>query len=164
MEQRQSKVDIQLRCVSVRCGRFGTTSTSTARWAAIQSMAPKIGCTPQTLHDWVRKTEPAQVAAATEQARIRQLERENAESRVRRWPPDSNSGVSGIPGAAQSLCRRKHPRTRNSGQTGCQLPPGIFALRSCLLAKELSHRRFMDAAAGQEERLERGSNCPLLLF
>ncbi len=24
-------------------------------WAAIESIAPKIGCVPQTLHEWVRK-------------------------------------------------------------------------------------------------------------
>jgi transposase len=28
-----------------------------SRWAAIASVAEKIGCAPQTLHDWVRKTE-----------------------------------------------------------------------------------------------------------
>jgi len=26
-------------------------------WAAIESIAPKIGCVPQTLHEWVRKQE-----------------------------------------------------------------------------------------------------------
>ena len=26
-------------------------------WAAIESLAPKIGCVPQTLHGWVRKYE-----------------------------------------------------------------------------------------------------------
>lgn len=26
-------------------------------WATVQSLAPKIGCMPQTLHDWVRKHE-----------------------------------------------------------------------------------------------------------
>ena len=28
-----------------------------SRWAAIESIAPKIGCAPQTLHDGVRKHE-----------------------------------------------------------------------------------------------------------
>jgi transposase len=28
-----------------------------SRWATIESVAGKIGCAPQTLHDWVRKTE-----------------------------------------------------------------------------------------------------------
>ena len=26
-----------------------------SRWAVIQSIAPKIGCVPQTLREWVRK-------------------------------------------------------------------------------------------------------------
>jgi transposase len=52
-----------------------------SRWAAIESIAGKIGCTAQTLRSWVRKTEPAMVAAAGEQARLKQLERENAELR-----------------------------------------------------------------------------------
>jgi len=28
-----------------------------SRWAAVTSIAAKIGCTPQTLHDWVTKAE-----------------------------------------------------------------------------------------------------------
>jgi transposase len=52
-----------------------------SRWAAIQSIAGKIGCTAQTLQTWVRKTEPAMVAAAGEQSRLKQLERQNAELR-----------------------------------------------------------------------------------
>ena len=28
-----------------------------SRWAAVTSIAAKIGCTAQTLHDWVKKTE-----------------------------------------------------------------------------------------------------------
>jgi transposase len=52
-----------------------------SRWAAIESIAGKIGCTAQTLRTWVRKTEPAMVSAAGEQARLKQLERENAELR-----------------------------------------------------------------------------------
>ena len=27
------------------------------QWAAIESIAPKVGCVPQTLHDWVKKHE-----------------------------------------------------------------------------------------------------------
>jgi transposase-like protein len=28
-----------------------------SRWAAVTSIAAKIGCTPQTLHDWVKKAD-----------------------------------------------------------------------------------------------------------
>jgi transposase-like protein len=30
---------------------------SVSLWAAIESIAAKIGCVPQTLHEWVRKQE-----------------------------------------------------------------------------------------------------------
>ena len=31
-------------------------------WAAIESIAPKIGCVPQTLSDWVKRYERQQIA------------------------------------------------------------------------------------------------------
>lgn len=52
-----------------------------SRWAAIVSIAGKIGCTAQTLRTWVLKTEPAMVTAASDQGRLKQLEREVAELR-----------------------------------------------------------------------------------
>jgi transposase len=54
-------------------------------WAAIESIAPKIGCVPQTLHEWVRKHEVdsgLRVGVTTaEQERIKALEREVKELR-----------------------------------------------------------------------------------
>ena len=56
-----------------------------SRWAAIVSIAAKIGCTPQTLLDWVKKAEvdrgrragvPTDVAE-----KLKALERENRELR-----------------------------------------------------------------------------------
>ena len=32
-------------------------SEHASRWAAVTSIAAKIGCTPQALHDWVKKAE-----------------------------------------------------------------------------------------------------------
>ena len=52
-----------------------------SRWAAICSIASKIGCTAQTLRTWVLKHGPGQVAASGEQTRLKQLEREVAELR-----------------------------------------------------------------------------------
>ena len=46
-----------------------------------QSSIRRLGCTPQPLRTWVRKTEPGMVAAAEEHPRLKQLERENAELR-----------------------------------------------------------------------------------
>jgi transposase len=56
-----------------------------SQWAAIASIAEKIGCTPETLRNWVRQAErdAGQRAGLTtdERARLKQLERENGELR-----------------------------------------------------------------------------------
>ena len=52
-----------------------------ARWAAINSIAAKIGCTAETLRRWVLKAEVDQGTrpgvTSDEQARMKELEREN---------------------------------------------------------------------------------------
>ena len=54
-------------------------------WAAVESIAPKIGCTPQTLLEWVKRSEidaGARPGTTTAEAqRIKELERENKELR-----------------------------------------------------------------------------------
>jgi transposase len=56
-----------------------------SQWAAIGSIAAKIGCTSETLRKWVRQAERDQGLRAgpttAEQDRIRVLERENRELR-----------------------------------------------------------------------------------
>ncbi len=57
----------------------------TSQWAAISSIASKIGCTPETLRKWVRRYEVDQGLRAgltsEERERVKQLERENRELR-----------------------------------------------------------------------------------
>jgi transposase len=54
-------------------------------WAAIESIAPKIGCVPQTLNEWVRKHEidtgMRDGVTSDECERVKALERENKELR-----------------------------------------------------------------------------------
>ena len=54
-----------------------------SQWAAIKSIASKIGCTAETLRKWVRQAERDQGKRAgltsSEQERLKQLERENFE-------------------------------------------------------------------------------------
>ena len=54
-------------------------------WATIESIAPKIGCVPQTLHDWVRKHEIGtgmrDGVTSAERDRVKALEREVRELR-----------------------------------------------------------------------------------
>ena len=57
----------------------------TSQWAAIGSIASKIGCTGETLRKWVRQAERDQGQrpglTSDERERIRTLERENRELR-----------------------------------------------------------------------------------
>ncbi len=54
-------------------------------WAAIESIAPKIGCVPQTLNEWVRRHEvdsgARQGVTTSEHERVKALEREVKELR-----------------------------------------------------------------------------------
>lgn len=54
-----------------------------SQWAAIESIASKIGCTSETLRKWVRQSETDQGVRggmpSSDRERLRQLERENRE-------------------------------------------------------------------------------------
>jgi len=54
-----------------------------SQWSAIVSIASKIGCTPETLRKWVRRTEVDTGLrgrlTSDDRARIKELERENRE-------------------------------------------------------------------------------------
>jgi len=54
-------------------------------WAAIESIATKIGCVPQTLHEWVKRVEVdtgvREGVTTREAERMKDLERENKELR-----------------------------------------------------------------------------------
>lgn len=51
-----------------------------SQWAAIEAVASKIGCSAQTLSNWIRKKDaPAAAGSPATDARVRELERENRE-------------------------------------------------------------------------------------
>lgn len=54
-------------------------------WAAIESIAPKIGCVPQTLNEWVRRAEVdagvREEVSTSEAQRVKELERQVKELR-----------------------------------------------------------------------------------
>ena len=54
-------------------------------WLAVESIAPKIGCVPQTLLTWVKRVEidtgMREGVTTSEAQRIKELERENKELR-----------------------------------------------------------------------------------
>jgi transposase len=59
------------------------SSSYPSQWAGIQSIAGKLGCTPETLRKWVRQAERDHGKRAglttDEREKLRQLERENRE-------------------------------------------------------------------------------------
>ena len=64
---------------------FDHTHEHPSQWAAIQSIAEKIGCSGETLRNWVRQAERDQSKRAglssDERARLKELEREVRELR-----------------------------------------------------------------------------------
>jgi transposase len=54
-----------------------------SQWAAVSSIAGKIGCTPETLRSWVRRAETDQGrregVTSSERERLKALEKENRE-------------------------------------------------------------------------------------
>jgi transposase len=64
---------------------FESEREHSSQWAAILSIASKIGCTPETLRTWVRQVEVdtgrRDGVTSDERARMKELERENRELR-----------------------------------------------------------------------------------
>ena len=56
-----------------------------SQWAAIESIAAKIGCSAPTLHGWIKKLEPEtgqrDGLTTDERKKLKELERENKELR-----------------------------------------------------------------------------------
>ena len=79
---KQSRYSAEVRERAVRLV-MESESDHGSQWAAITSVAAKIGCTPETLRKWMRRAERdsgkrAGVTTA-ERERLKQLERENRE-------------------------------------------------------------------------------------
>jgi transposase len=56
-----------------------------SRWAALNSIASKVGCTAETLRKWVKQSDidqgKTEGISSTERARLKELERENRDLR-----------------------------------------------------------------------------------
>ena len=105
-------------------------------WAAIESIAPKIGCVPQTLNEWVKRVEVdtgvRDGITTAEAQRVKELEREVKELRraneilklasafLPRRSSTANSSFKGLCGQAS-----RHPRGRADLQGLADCPVGL---------------------------------------
>ena len=79
-KQKQYSPEVRERAVRLVIEQQGEHES---QWAAIVSIAGKIGCTAETLRTWVRRSEVDRGTRAgtssTERERLKELERENRE-------------------------------------------------------------------------------------
>lgn len=84
MNKKATKFSPEVRERAVRLVRE-QRSEHPSMWAAVESIAPMIGCTPQTLLDWVKREEidrgERDGVSTAERERIKALEREVKELR-----------------------------------------------------------------------------------
>ncbi|KVV54299.1 transposase [Burkholderia territorii] len=84
MNKKASKFSPEVRERAVRLVRE-QRSEHPSMWAVVESIAPMIGCTPQTLLDWVKRNEvdrgERDGVSTAERERIKALEREVKELR-----------------------------------------------------------------------------------
>src|SRR5262249_32861356 len=92
-----------------------------SQWAAITSIAEKIGCTAETLRKWVRQAERDQGTrpglTTEERQRLKQLERENVERR---------RANEILKKAARFSPRRSSTAERNDGAIHRHAPRGLW--------------------------------------
>ena len=84
MNKRSNRFSAEVRERAVRMAQEHRSDYASL-WAAVQSIAPKIGCTAETLQEWVKRVEVdagQRVGITTSEAqRIKDLEREVKELR-----------------------------------------------------------------------------------
>ncbi|AOJ06994.1 transposase [Burkholderia mayonis] len=84
MSKKPSKFSAEVRERAVRLVRE-QRSEHPSLWAAVESIAPMIGCTSQTLHGWVKQdqveTGERDGVSSSERERLKALEREVKELR-----------------------------------------------------------------------------------
>ena len=77
MKSKQYRAEVKTRAIELL---IESQKDYPSLWAAIQAIAPKLGCTPETLRSWhqkhLAKQNPVIVTTQSQAARIAELERE----------------------------------------------------------------------------------------
>lgn len=158
---RQSRYPQELRERSVRMV-FDHTREYESEWAAIRSIAAKVGVNKETLRIWVRR---AQVDAGLrpglsteERERLRQLERENRELRraneiLKSASPPSSARAATLAGG-RPLAGQHRPEPADLAQQTQEV--AVLVLRGNLLPFEAHHLddRELEALSGRRDHAE----------
>jgi transposase-like protein len=104
-KQQRQKFSPEVRARAVRMV-IAHRGDHASQWAAIVSIAAKIGCTAQTLHNWVAQAERDQGrrsgSTTDERERTKALERENRELRQANEILRKASAYCSVPGTVPS--------------------------------------------------------------
>ncbi|BAV12769.1 hypothetical protein MOSL_P10010 (plasmid) [Moraxella osloensis] len=77
MKSKQYRAEVKTRAIELL---IESQKDYPSMWAAIQAIAPKFGCTPETLRSWhqkhLAKQNPVTISTESQAARIAELERE----------------------------------------------------------------------------------------
>ena len=104
MKSKQYRAEVKTRAVELL---IESQKDYPSLWAAIQAIAPKLGCTPETLRSWhqkhLAKQNPVTVNTESQAARISELEREIKELKQANEIICKAAGIE-----AQAKLDRKH--------------------------------------------------------
>jgi len=140
---RQTRYPAEVRERAVRMV-FEHDDQYASQWAAISSIATKLGMTPKTLRKWVRRAEADQGLrpglTASERERLKELERENRELRRANEilkAPQLSSGRSSTADRRDDRLHRRSPqrvRGRADLRTAADRPVDLLrgALATCV--------------------------------
>jgi transposase len=136
MNKKVTKFSPEVRERAVRLVRE-QRSEHPSMWATVESIAPMIGCTPQTLHEWVKRDQvdhgERDGVTTDERERLKALEREVKELRraneilkvaARFSPRRSSTAVSSPEGLYRSASRHLRGRADLQGVADC--PVGLL--------------------------------------
>ena len=102
MKSKQYRAEVKTRAVELL---IESQKDYPSLWAAIQAIAPKFGCTPETLRSWHKKhlarQNPVIVTTQSQAARIAELERENRELKQAKQANEIIRKAAGIEAQAE---------------------------------------------------------------
>ncbi|MCK5884955.1 MAG: IS3 family transposase, partial [Alcanivorax sp.] len=127
-------------------------------WAAVESIAPKIGCVPQTLLEWVKKSEidagQREGLTTDERERLKKLERENKELRRANEILKTASAFFGPGGARPPIETLKRYIDHHRGEYGVEPICKVLEIAPSCYWRHVAERRKPELRSKRAKRDE----------